>query len=320
VAMENSLEIQRLIGAFQTIGRRVPVWTQAQGSNLSYKDTSDMRMYIKPSGFRLDQVRSVEDLVVLDLNTLNIGMAPLYKGEKGQAAEEIYAKTINNSKVNPLLSHRPSMETGFHLALQKKYVFHFHALSAVVMGALFDEVPDKISDFLSRNTNLSVAFIEYATPGLELTQALKPFAQTNVLILKNHGVILNSDHLSIIEVWEKIENAFCDEFLLDRKLVLSSLESLEEESNEPVPIKILFPDFAVFFKKLKPCLKSKEGGAEGFWYFDPMLKTKEKDLYEIWLSYWLLKTTNIAIQPLEEIEVQKLCGLPTEQYRMMIKK
>lgn len=316
--MTDNPNIQSLLHAFELIGNKTPVWTQAQGSNLSFKDTRSRRMYIKPSGFRLDQVKQFADLVELDLESLEKGMTTFLENKKKDFFDQDYAKVINDSKIGPENKLRPSMETGFHFVLKNDFVFHFHALAAIVMGFYFEKKRKEILDFLSRTTNLSVNFIDYATPGLDLTVLLRAHAYSNVLLLKNHGVILNSNDPNILNEWQKIESNFCKEFLDDDKLVSFRTGNVKVEDLKPIPIKILFPDFAVFLNRLMGCLLKNTTDARNSYSFNPALIEKEKDMYEVWVSYWLIYSRCPELNTLSDEEVKKICDLPTEQFRLMM--
>lgn len=315
--MEKSTDLNDLLWIFKYIGNKIPVWTQAQGSNLSLKDESLNVMFIKPSGYRLDQVTTVKDLVALELNSLRKGLTPLFGVGGGPANEETYAKTINDSKTDKDSLLRPSMETGFHLALSRKYVFHFHSLAAIVMSFYYETQKEKMVEFLKSKTGLSYAFVDYATPGLELTQLLRANADKNIVFLKNHGVILNFDNTNFIHLWESVEREFCENFLGNQKLTEFRMGDPLPELETGVPLKILFPDFAVFLQRLSKCLIRKE--SSDLWVFNPVLVASEKDMYEVWVAYVLLYASCSRLEVLDDSEVGKLSNLPTEKFRLMMK-
>lgn len=314
------VQLEKLLDLFSTIGKAVPRWTQGQGSNLSYKSGYDQKMYIKPSGYRLDQVTSLNDLVVLNLKTLNSSLDSIIDETPSKEIDLKYSQVINESKISVESSLRPSMETGFHNVLQGSYVMHFHSLLAISMAHLYRARRKTMEDFFSQEKgDLTIAVVDYATPGFELTQKLKPCANVNVIFLENHGIILNSDNPNILENWKELEYLFCEKVLSDKgwlNIMDGGLESLSESS---APVKVLFPDFAVYLSRITENLVPVPETTEDLWKFNPESSSTKKDLYEIWVAHCLLCKICPDLIALPDPEAEKLSGLPTEQYRLKMK-
>lgn len=308
-----------LLKLFKIIGESVPLWTQGQGSNLSYKCHRDQKMYIKPSGFRLDQVQTEADLVVLDLNFLDSALRTLLTHTSSSGIDQEYASLIQDSKIDKRNPLRPSMETGFHTILSGAYVLHFHSIPAVIMGHYFKKNPEMMKNFFTvTGGDLTITVIPYSTPGFELTQEVKSFEDVNILILQNHGVILNSDDRDIIFKWRAIEEKFCKDFLNSLPINVKSWESAPTEFLVG-PIKVYFPDFAVYLQRLLILLRRIEGYSEEVFAFDQRQRDHNKDLYELWFAHCILYYVCPELDTLTSMEVEKLCGLPTEKYRLMLK-
>ncbi|RYF06934.1 MAG: hypothetical protein EOO40_08735, partial [Deltaproteobacteria bacterium] len=116
------------------IGTQVPLWTQGAGGNVSVKAAG--RLYIKASGQRLDGVDGPTTYAALPVAPLRAQVAELagQMAVQGRTptAEAIYATALTEHRDATL--GRPSMESGMHALLPGRYVAHFHALSAVLMG------------------------------------------------------------------------------------------------------------------------------------------------------------------------------------------
>ena len=139
--------VRELVAVSRRIGAGVPYWTQGAGGNLSWKDRTADRLWIKASGIRLDRVGEGDGmgLACVLLSALRDRVA----NARGDAAdaEVTYARWLTELAE----SGRPSMESGFHAVLNKEYVAHFHSLVAVlVAGRGLAEFTDDLRDLLAR--------------------------------------------------------------------------------------------------------------------------------------------------------------------------
>lgn len=83
---------------------------------------------------------------------------------------------------------KPSMEIGMHMNLKCKYVFHYHP--AYVLPYLCSVGSD--------DQLITGHVIEYVSPGEELAQSVIG-VDSEIIWLKNHGVVLQSDSIERIE-------------------------------------------------------------------------------------------------------------------------
>lgn len=147
-------------------------YAQAGGGNTSIK-LGD-KLYIKSSGSILREAAR-DKTSVLSLND-------------GSLLKE------------PGFSHlKPSMESGFHLDICSKYVFHLHCLRTVLLS-----VVDKCNGLVEeiRDLGFYCEYLDYVTPGADLHNAIKALgigSRQGVVILQNHGIIAFSDDISEIE-------------------------------------------------------------------------------------------------------------------------
>jgi rhamnose utilization protein RhaD (predicted bifunctional aldolase and dehydrogenase) len=124
-------------------------------------------------------------------------------------------------------------------------------------------------------------FIEYAPPGLELVNKLKPLIdQDNIFLLQNHGLIVGADSFdNVVQITELIDNR-CKKWLAD------CIDPYIESSNRQVLP--LFPDAAVFREELDA------------------------------INNYILKlmdSANLTPNFLTEDQIRMLCNMPAEQFR-----
>lgn len=284
------------------IAQHSPLWTQGAGSNLSVKETKG-KMLIKASGFRLDQVTNQTGFVELNSQKLNEFLL-VNTNNPSSDQEAFYSESLMKVRLGQT-DLRPSMEAGFHALSKFKYVLHFHSLAAILMA----EFPDWLKQ---KNINL----IPLANPGWELSKFfISNISELNVLM--NHGIILQSDSESILEHWSKIEDEFLNEFKLSKikflkDKVISTNQALKTAdliSYSTGPLKFYFPDMAIYWLKLKPFLIPIENG--NF----QLSSQASKDLFEIWTATQILYQSYPQLPDLPEKMIEEITKLPTEKLR-----
>lgn len=326
---------------FFKIGKEVPLLTQGQGSNLSEKVGHSL--YIKPSGFRLDEVQTDADLTRVNIAELVNLLEKIERDvvKRGglifvsKEHEELYADTLKNMAIphERIGFIRPSMETAFHVLFPAKYVFHFHSLAAVLMAEWFAQKDQRFLAWLREETNsmsshqVLLDFVPYYRPGLELALALKPFVQRNILLLKNHGVLLSFNQLEDLQFWFDLENKFWQSFFPHYRALLN----IEWVFERPFSFDVLTPDFAVFLSQIKAHLMVNKEGTGGFWPKANMVRklagspdkmalntrvTQEKNLLEIWWAHGILQTLMPVLTCLTKDKIIELTELPTEKHRV----
>lgn len=273
------------------IGMRVPEWTQGPGSNVSVKEGD--RLWIKASGYRLDAVTEIGGIACVRFRELG-----------GEPTEEKYADALAASAERGGFLGRPSMETGFHAALGKKWVAHFHSVAALLLFHEYLTNPKKILDWLRENSSEAFAFIESCRPGLLLSNRIAQMPQHSVYVLQNHGVILQgeNDFEEQLVKWSELEVRFLKAF--DYRL--------ESPTNTAIPFRIYYPDTAVFYDRLMRVLETTDSEKmrlkSDAWTID-------RDACELWQATEILYRACPELSELP-VEISSLvANLPTEKFR-----
>lgn len=202
-----------------------PDFVQGGGGNCSVKFSK--KMFIKASGYFLEDVSPKDGLVILDL---------------------LKKKPLSNQK------HHPSLETSLHYLLGA-YVIHTHP---IVVGALVcaKEGRKIFKDIFNKQTYY---WINFTNPGEQLSKEVcKLLVSENInlkkcfaLFLENHGVFISGPTKnSCIELHEKIINKL--ERFFKSKEINFNLEKTNISRN-----KYLTPDHIVYFNINKHELKDK---------------------------------------------------------------
>lgn len=162
--------------AFKAMSARLgqdPMRVQGPGGNTSIKQ--DGVMWIKASGTELADAQDKDIFVAVDRDAAK---AEAYGDGDGSCKSTV---------LDPAITLRPSIETTFHAALDWPVVAHTHSIAALTHG-VSPEGREKAARKLS---DLPVAFVPYAKPGLPLTRQIlsKIAPETQVVILENHGLI-----------------------------------------------------------------------------------------------------------------------------------
>ncbi len=292
-----------MIELCQIVGKRVPIWTQGLGGNISYKDGSIL--WVKASGYRLDAVSS------------NIGLAQVNIDRfkdwffRQEVNEESYSQGIEQSTL-PLKNGdflRPSMETGFHVVLKSTYVIHFHSVIALLMAHEYRLNCSRVSDWFAENGfGSQVEWLDSIRPGLLLAKEIHRRSNASVWILRNHGILLATENPDLLERWQNFEAQFAFSFgyaemaelcMSHQPLILA--KSLVKDVKLET-VKLYFPDTAVFLLELSEALDGKRPWTE--------------NLREIWLATLLLYKSCPELEELPLSITSSVRGLPTEKYRL----
>jgi ribulose-5-phosphate 4-epimerase/fuculose-1-phosphate aldolase len=296
------------------VAQRVPFWTQGAGSNISVK-LSKRQMLIKASGFRLDQVTQTVGWLEIDYFLLKENLAKIEISEAGEAE---YSKIVNAAKSKTTDSARPSMESGFHALLEAPIVAHFHSLAAILMFHYFQNEKVLLQNWLEQqDKKWHWHFQEIIAPGLALSKALDG-QKSNVIILQNHGVILQLNSLTELKEWADLELEFCRYFKLDCLLrCLSdqnfSFDDLLHEFSTG-PFKIYFPDMVIYLAKVESSLNLLSNST---YQLKSDSKTGDFGPLELWLATQILFQTCPALLELDEPLAKQINNLPTEQLRKL---
>lgn len=197
-----------------------PSLTQGRGGNVSVKSKSGL--IVKASGAKMADINLHHGFCVCRAD----GYMPIF------TAEEEYNDYIGGSKKVGV--GRPSMETGFHVAMKDRVIIHTHPIhlnallcckeSRAILKGLFQD--------------LSYEFIEYTVPGMELANRIRE--SKSILFLENHGLIVGAETADeAMSLTEEINNK-CKRWLGNHVESFVDFDKNDEATNLP-----LFPDAAV---------------------------------------------------------------------------
>ncbi len=296
-----------LIEASKIVGREVPWSTQGAGSNFSFK--SNGFLVIKGSGKRLDEIKSMDQLAILDLKNFQSELQKLLVSPAdSKEKESIYSKLVSAASKNGV---RASMEAGFHAILDSKFVLHFHSLLSVVLSEwVRGDVKNSalISSELAALGLKNTLFLEFISPGFLIAAALESHSESQVIFLKNHGVILGGDSAqTLILAWKKFENIVVDKYLpsfKDLKAIHLEALSFNLASLEPRT-----PDFALYLEAYQKLLLDFNEQA----LFQ--LK-KDRNLYEVWAANQILAQSSLEVLPISGSGVVSIQSNELEKYRL----
>ena len=204
--------IKELIDISQYAGARAD-YTQGGGGNTSVKDEKSGLMFIKASGYRLKDITVDNAFVAVNkkaisdyYESVDISVKKDYEKESA----EVSKSSVVALDGLPVL--RPSVEVGFH-AILKKYVIHTHSVYANILTCSMEG--EKIAEEIFADKDFGFVFLPYINPGFELTLAMKKAIGNyekekglypEVIFMKNHGLVVNSDNLDRVKSVNEIVN------------------------------------------------------------------------------------------------------------------
>lgn len=306
---------QNFLDATKFIGSKIPFWVQGPGGNTSVK--LSQQLLIKSTGLRLDQVTETNGLSLLDLNKVLNSYTSKFLHE---AQEQDYSNLIKNKE--NLIEYQktlnlPSMETGFHISLKKKYVFHFHSLVSHFVFHELNKDADRVKKWFKDNTTFQYFLMPFCYPGLTLSKNLHEHPDYDIYFLDNHGVILNLDRVDDLHQYIELEKNFCAAFGLNSlyqyfdKTVDQLLKDFE---NTSIPFKSYFPDTLVFQTEIKQQLLA-YNKQDDTYSLRKDISARHANLLEIWLATLILYTTKNDLESLSDEHMDSLRNMPTEVTR-----
>lgn len=219
-------ELNEFVKISQFAGKRID-YVQGGGGNTSVK-LNDSLMAIKASGYKLSQITLDSAYVTLNYKKiLNFfdGIDPAQKRDY----QVLYEETVKNSiePINEGLANlRPSVEAGFHSALDK-YVIHVHSVYAgiIVCAKNGKQIMDKVL----KEKDYGFIFVRYINPGFSLAMEiynkvkeykLKYGKAPEAIFMKNHGLIVHhNDYARAKQILKDINDEIkayfdisCEEF------------------------------------------------------------------------------------------------------------
>ena len=238
-----NLDISELITLSNTLGKQIS-YVQGGGGNTSLK-TNGTEMFIKASGKFLADIDDETGFLSVDWLFLKSNIANC-------VTEQDYFMLLTQSKLTESSSNRPSIETGFH-ALLDNCTIHTHSVWVNLLTC------SKEGESLVRELFPAAIWVDYATPGLALTQAISKQldgCQEAVIFLQNHGVVISAPNPKLAYnsheiITATLRNAY--PFLADFGEVRLSHDSHAFDG-------LLFPDQAIYHSSLE--LSNSRAGRE----------------------------------------------------------
>lgn len=152
-------------------------WVQAAGGNVSWKTKTEL--WIKASGTCLADAQKKTIFVPVNRSLLDDALA-----------REDYSFTPRALNDHML---RPSIETMLHALMPQQIVVHLHLVNAVAR-LVRQESDAEISEVLG--DDFAWSMVDYHRPGADLAKAIHARLisnpETQVVLLKNHGVIVGA--------------------------------------------------------------------------------------------------------------------------------
>ncbi len=286
---------------------------QGPGGNTSIKKGKDI--YIKKSGELLNKTNK-ETFKKVDFEKIS--------------------KFYLNAKDDQKFEKSLSIETPFHVLLNKKYVFHYHSLASIIISVIYSK--SEMKDIFDKNDILS---IPYLRPGYELAKKmveLNNVKNSNIFFLYNHGVVIKGNNISqIYSEIRKTENLFAN-YIDYKKLKAITNEILKlkihhnkiknPNSNLDYTIfnqKYLFPDHSVFFPN-KFEEKNKENNKDAilfdpnYLYLNKKLNLTEETYFKALLILFNVIGNNKIKNYIKEEYGEQLRNSEDEQLRIRLNK
>jgi len=172
----------KFVRASEMIGENISL-CQETGGNISVKLSNDLMM-IKSSGTKMKEMRKGNNFSIVKHSNLVDGLTlSLDDDTMNDAIRESLA--LRRYK-------RPSMETAFHVLLDK-YVVHAHPVYLTLLLCLKESQSIIIELF----SDLDFSYIEYCSPGYHLYKRILSSGKHHVFFLENHGVIISSNDMDL---------------------------------------------------------------------------------------------------------------------------
>ncbi|WP_082930658.1 class II aldolase/adducin family protein [Shewanella woodyi] len=180
------MSVQELAQISAKYGRNLSL-VQGAGGNTSYKCYQSDCMWIKASGKWLGNALNENIFIPLKLSELK---RSFLLEPTSSLDHHVMEHTVESGL-------RPSIETSMHALLPHKFVVHLHSTS--VLAWLVQKNIE--SNIAGRLTGLHWCLIDYVKPGAALTESiLNTIKQdTNIILLKNHGVVILGKSVTEIE-------------------------------------------------------------------------------------------------------------------------
>lgn len=307
--MENNLE--NFIALSQKIGQNIS-WIQGGGGNTSIKLSSEL-MAVKSSGTLLKDMKEKSGYTFINTKDLNHQLLTT------STEKDYFSSLLNSVKSDSeTCLTRPSMETGFHAFLDT-WVIHTHSVYVNVLACV------KNYNLLLSKGNTDIIYIDYKTPGYELTNAIKISynnTPSSIFILQNHGIIVSSPtEYDAYNLHDDINKKIISSLNLDLFEQKFNLRSQSKEYHvmnyngaytiNQLTHHILFPDQCIYISN-NLVKESKGIGIKG-------TLRQAQAVYEIICAYDYIHTqiekNNFQVNYIDNSLIAHLQKMPSEKYR-----
>lgn len=166
-----------------------PMHIQGAGGNSSIKDGAVM--WIKASGTLLADAQTKDVFVATDLSAMR----------RSLDANDPVADQPAEFLIPGGSGLRPSIETSLHAVFPHRVVLHTHCIHTLAFA-----VRQNARALLAQRLHaFDWAFVDYAKPGANLACSLRAglVADTNVIVLGNHGLIVSADTVDEAEALQR---------------------------------------------------------------------------------------------------------------------
>lgn len=179
-------EMRDLLALAERLGRN-PLVIQGPGGNISLK--RDGVMWVKASGIWMAEATERAILIPIDVAAVVDGLAA------GDPACETCEPFVRRDLTD--LALRPSIETTLHAVMPQRVVVHVHCIETIAAACLLHAL-GRLAAPLS---GLNWSFVPYVRPGAPLGRAMISHltAETNVVVLGNHGLVVSADSVGEAE-------------------------------------------------------------------------------------------------------------------------
>lgn len=163
-----------------------PLLIQAAGGNTSVK--SGNVMWIKASGTLLSDAIVKDIFVPVNLEKMRVSL----QDDPKKADHPV------NFLIDPKYTLHPSIETSLHAVFPQKVVLHAHCIHTLGF-AICNQREVELNKLMK---GLNWGIVPYVKPGANLANTVKKLLtndQINIVILKNHGLIVAADSLNQAE-------------------------------------------------------------------------------------------------------------------------
>lgn len=282
-----------LLKACQDAGRRALVWTQAAGGEISFKEND--QLWIKAAGVRFDEVTRQNGLACLRLTEFRERTAGLFASPL--SADQNYIRLIEET--TEAGAGKPSSAAGLHAILPEKWVAHYHSLAAILMAHEFHHDPGAVTNWLAKYWHADAMFIDHEKTGWPLTARIAEQPQFTAYIIRNNGVVLQSDDEmfeegGLTDEWAALEKKFCQHFgyadvltlCASRSPVTSAIEMLREMPTGPM--RSFLPETTTYMQRLLNVLEKQND--DEYKLIDDAWE-KDRDASEIWVATQVLYKT-----------------------------